>query len=189
MKRSLLAIAILSLPLAAGAAELNYNFIEGGYSQLDPDGSGGEADGFGMNGSVSIGQGLFLYGGWSSNEIDGASGDVDVQRIGLGWRNALSNQTDLVVNANYLKFDVDIAGMGFGFDADGYEAEVGVRHAFGERFEGQASLGYVDGGDFSGDVYGKLSGQFRFNQRWGLVGSTVIRDDVKEYFIGPRLSF
>lgn len=187
MKRSLLAIAILSLPLAAGAAELNYNFIEGGYSQLDPDGSGGKADGFGLNGSVSIGQNLFLYGGWSSNEIDGTSADVDVQRIGLGWRSALSERTDLVVNANYLKFDVD-AGS-FGFDADGYEAEVGVRHAFGERFEGQASLGYVDGGDFNGTLYGKLSGQFKINERWGLVGSTVIRDDVKEYFIGPRLSF
>ncbi|MCK7592439.1 outer membrane beta-barrel protein [Pseudomarimonas salicorniae] len=188
MKRSLLALAVLSLPLAAGAADLNYNYIEGGYNQLDPDGGGSEADGFGLNGSVSLGQSLFLYGGWSSNEIDGTSADIDVQRIGLGWRNGIGDRTDLVVNANYLKFDVD-AGGGVDFDADGYEAEVGVRHAFGDRFEGQASLGYVDGGDFSGTFYGKLTGQFRFNQNWGLVGSTVIRDDVKEYFIGPRLSF
>jgi Ax21 family sulfation-dependent quorum factor len=189
MKRFLLAIAILSSPLAGGAAELNYNFVEGGYSRLDPDGSGAEADGFGLNGSVSIGQSLFLYGGWSSNEIDAASGDVDVQRVGLGWRNALSDSTDLVINANYLKFDVDVGGLGLGFDAEGYEAEVGVRHAFGERLEGQAALGYVDGGDFNGSVYGKLSGQFKFNQRWGVVGSALIRDDVKEYFIGPRLTF
>ena len=187
MKRSLLAIAILSLPLAAGAAELDYNYIEGGYSRLAPDGTINQADGFGLNGSVSISEQLFLYGGWSNNEIDGSATDVDVQRIGLGWRNALSDRTDLVVNANYLKFDVDFGILGL--DAEGYEAEVGVRHAFGDHFEGQASLGYVDGGDFNGAVYGKLTGQYRFNQRWGLVGSALIRDDVKEYFFGPRLSF
>lgn len=187
MKRSILALALFAVPYLAGAADLSYNYVEGGYTQIDPEGSGPDADGFGLNGSFSLGEHLFLYGGWSSNEFDGSSVDIDVQRIGLGWRNGISDRTDLVVNANHLRFDVNVGS--FGLDTRGYEAEVGLRTAFSQRFEGQASLGYVDGGDFSGSLYGKLSGQLRFNPNWGLVGSVVIRDEGNEYFFGPRLSF
>lgn len=190
MKRLLLASALLTLlilPASGKAEQLNYSYLEGGYSQLDPDGGAPDADGIAANGSVLLGEQWFLYGGYASHEFDGTSVDVDVQRIGLGWRHGLGNATDLVLGANYLRFDVD--GTGIGLDSDGYEAEVGVRHAFGKRFEVQASLGYVDGGDFDGSVYGKLGGQYRFNQDWGLVGSALIRDDANEYFFGPRLSF
>lgn len=189
MKRTLLALALAatSLPLVASAAELNYSYIEGGYTQLDADDGAPDADGLGFNGSVAISESFFLFGGYSSNEIDGTPVDVDVQRLGLGWHNAISERTDLVLGLNYLRFDLEQGG--FGIDANGYEAEVGVRHAFGQRFEGQAMLGYVDGGDFNGSLYGKLGGEFKFNEDWSLVGSALLRDDVNEFFVGPRLNF
>lgn len=189
MNRTLLAFALAaaSLPLAANASDFSYNFIEGGYTLLDADDGGLDADGIGVNGSIALGEQFFLYGGYSSNELDGTSVDVDVQRIGLGWHTSIAERTDLVVAANYLRFDLEQGG--FGLDADGYEAEVGVRHAFGPRFEAQATVGYVDGGDFNSALYGKLGGEFKFNQDWSLVGTALLRDDVNEFFIGPRLNF
>lgn len=186
MKRTLIALALCAaLPVAAVAGELDYSYIEGGYNNINDHG-GPDADGFGVQGSYEFGSsGFFLYGGYSSNEIDVFEVDVDLTRFGFGYHHGLSDRHDLVLNANYVEADVDFVGAEF----DGYEAEIGVRSAWHPNFETLVALGHGDGGDLGSDSYLKLGAQYKINDRWGLVASASLREDSNEYFFGPRLSF
>jgi Ax21 family sulfation-dependent quorum factor len=172
------------MPLAASAADVSYNYVEGGYQNFDLDGAPG-ADGVNLGGSAALGQHLHVFGSYGNVEIDNSNVDVDLWRLGLGWNTGISDNSHLVVRANYLQVDAGLA------DAEGWEAEVGLRSAFGANFETYVGLGYVDGDevDGSGDVYGKLNAQYKFNPTWGLVGSVTLADDRNEYFFGPRISF
>ena len=188
MKRTSLALALAALlPLGATAAELDYSYIEAGYNRIDAHGSDADADGPAVNGSVALGESFFLYGGYSANDIDDSPADVDVSRIGLGWRYGLASGSDLLVKANYIK--ADVGGVPIDLDADGYEAEVGLRTAHGDNFESYVALGWQDGGDFDGDAYVTLGGQYKFNPTWGIAASATHRDGANEVFVGPRFSF
>ena len=74
-------------------------------------------------------------------------------------------------------------------DLDGYSAEVGVRSALAQNFEGYVMAGYEDGDNFDGDFYGRLGAQVKFNQNWGVNGDVKFADGDTQYFIGPRLTF
>ncbi len=39
------------------------------------------------------------------------------------------------------------------------------------------------------DGFLRVGGQFRFNERWGLVAEVQHSNDAQQYFIGPRVSF
>lgn len=179
---------MLGLPFAAsaGAADLNYSYIEGGWTEVGvkdaPDG-----DGWRLGGSAALGDHVHVFGSYTDAEIDNSDFDAQIMRLGLGWNTGVSDNSDLVVRANYLELDSNFPIGGSG--SDGYEAEVGLRSAFGTRFETYAAAGYIDTDRGDGDLYGKLGAQYKFTPRFGLVGNVTLSDDANEYFVGPRLSF
>jgi Ax21 family sulfation-dependent quorum factor len=188
MKRTLTALALaLALPFGAHAADLSYSYIEGGWQKFDIDG-GTNADGWVANGSAALGENFHIYGGYGQSELDRTNIDADTWRLGVGWNTGINASNDLVVRANYVEAKTDIPGFQ-SVKADGYEAEVGVRTAFGDRFETYAAAGYVDVERGSGDFYGKLGGQYKFTPAFGIVAQATLADGGNEYFVGPRLSF
>ena len=188
MKRTLTALALaLALPFSAQAADLSYSYIEGGWQKFDID-RGSDSDGWVVNGSAALGENFHIYGGYGQNELDILNVDAEVWRLGVGWNTGISDNSDLVVRANYVEAKTDIPGFR-SVKADGYEAEVGVRTAFGQKFETYAAAGYVDVERGSGDFYGKLGGQYKFTPTFGLVAQATLADGGNEYFVGPRLSF
>lgn len=175
----------LALPLPAAAADLSYNYVEAGYVDFGVS-DGPDAEGWLVGGSVALGDQLHLYGSHLQADIDHSNVfDADVSRLGLGWNTGISDTSDLVVRANYLKLESNFPGA----DSDGYEAEVGLRSALTPRFETYAAAGYVDTGRGSGDLFGKLGAQFKFSPRWGLVADATLSDDANQYFVGPRVTF
>lgn len=186
MKRTILSslLALSLAPLAATqAADLSYSYIEAGKTWVDADGP--DADGWGANGSVALGSQFHLFGGYGSQKIDHSHIDVDVSRLGLGWNRSISDTSDIVVRANWLDID---AGFPFGA-TDGYEAEVGLRSAWTPNFETYLAGGYIDIDRGSGEVYGKLGAQYRFDPRWGIAATATLSDEANEIFVGPRISF
>ena len=191
MKRSLLALTLLAaLPFAASAAEgLSYNYVEGGYVATDTD--AGDADGWGINGSGAISENFHVFGGFTGQETDDETiggerfhgVDVDHWRVGLGYNHPVAANTDLLARVAYENYDIG------GFDEDGYSAEVGVRSALAQNFEGYAMAGYEDGDNFDGDFYGRLGAQVKFNQNWGVSGDVKFADGDTQWFVGPRLTF
>lgn len=186
MKRILIALVLTAaLPAAVSAAELSYNYVEGGRKFVDLQG-GNDADGYLVGGSAALGEQFHIFGSYSnlSPDIQVFQDDADLWRLGLGWNTHVSDRSDLVVRANYAELNTR-----FG-NADAWEAEVGLRSALTDRFETYVGLGYSDG-DGDGEVLGKLGAQFKFNPRWGIVADAAIAadDGANEYFVGPRFTF
>ena len=188
MKRTLAALAIaLALPFGAQAADLSYSYIEGGWQKFDFDG-GLDGDGWAIGGSAALGENFHMFGSYGQSDVENII-DADVWRLGAGWNTGINANNDLVVRASYVEASTDnVPGFG-NTSSDGYEAEVGVRTAFGDRFETYAAAGYIDIESGSGDFYGKLSGQYKFTPTFGIVAQATLADGGNEYFVGPRLSF
>ena len=192
MKRSLLALTLAAaLPFAASAAEgVSYNYVEGGYAATNLSDGLPDADGFGARASVAFHPNFHVFGDYSSQEFDNTNVDVDQWRIGAGYNYGIAPNTDLVARVAYQKFD-----MKRGLDFNGYSTEVGVRTAFNPYLEGYAFAGYEDyskkhGINPEGQWYGRLGGQVKLNQNWGLNGELKMnRDGDKEYTVGPRFSW
>jgi hypothetical protein len=174
MKTSLIALALAAaLPFAASAAEgLSYNYAEADYAKTDID--GGKADGWGVKGSWAFHQNFHVFGDFDRQEID-------------------HTNARFVARAAYQKLDLRYADLDF----NGYSAEAGIRTAFGQHAEVYALAGYedfdkkhgvepLDGGQF----YGRLGGQVKLNQNWGINGDIKMnRHGDKEWTVGPRFSW
>jgi Ax21 family sulfation-dependent quorum factor len=209
MKRPLLALTLLAaLPFAAAAQDssgLNYNYVEGGYvaTNLDNDNGDIDADGFGGNASVALSDNFHLFGGFSTQDTDTfelleggnrVNTDVNQWRVGLGYNMAVGANTDLVARAAYEKFEVDdvtVDGQRYEINDgdDGYSAEVGVRTAFTDNFEGHAFAGYEDYGNDADDFYGRVGALVKFNPSWGVSGDVKFADGDTQWFVGPRFSW
>jgi Ax21 family sulfation-dependent quorum factor len=202
MKRSILALGLLAaLPFAATASDLSYNYVEAGYTRVN--GLGAKVDGAAINGSVALGSRFHVFGGYEAIEFPGQSVvigggttintfnvDVDSWNLGFGYNHSLSQSTDLVARLGYRDSDVDSPAGGSGFGFKSYFTEVGARSQLAPSFEGYVYAGYErTEGAGSGDTYGRIGGQYNFNQSWGLVADARFGDGAEQYFVGPRFTF
>lgn len=182
----LAALALLvAAPFAASAQDgrsgLSYNYVQGGYVGTNTD--AGDANGWGLGGSVAVHPNFHLFGTFSQQEIDNTNVDVDQWRVGGGYNQGISDRTDFVGTVAYEKFDVGA------FDMDGYSLEAGVRSALMPNLEGYAMAGYEDGDAYDGDLYGRLGATVKFNPTWGVNADVKIADGDTQWFVGPRLSW
>jgi len=190
MKNSLIALALAAaLPFTASAAEnLSYNYAEADYAKTDVDGV--KADGWGVKGSYGFLPNFHAFGEYSRQEVDHTNIKVDQWKVGAGYNVEIAPSSDFVARVAYQKFD-----QKHGLDLNGYSAEAGIRTAFGPHAEVYGLVGYEDyskkhGVDLDGQWYGRLGGQVKLNQNWGLNGELKMnRDGDKEYTVGPRFSW
>lgn len=187
MKSKTLNAAMLGALMAAGlpqlgsAQELSYSFIEGGASWLDIDGVSGTETGFNLRASADLAGGFYLQGAWDSWDV--SFFDVDLYRIGAGYRHSLQQGTDLFFEASYAVFEVGSA------DDDGFRTDIGVRHAIGERAEGRIYGGYQGDGS-EGDLLLGADLLFKFNDTIGLsAGIETFEFDTNVFRTNLRLSF
>lgn len=191
MKTSLIALALAAaLPFAASAADtLSYNYVEGDYVKTDI--SGPDADGWALKGSWAFHPNFHVFGDFTQQKVDHTDAKFDQWRIGAGYNRAIAPGTDLVARVAYQKFDPHHSRL----DLDGYNAEVGLRNAFGEHVEVYAFAGYQDytrthGVNPDGAFYGRLGGQVKLNRNWGINGDLKMdRHGDKEWSVGPRFSW
>ncbi len=199
MKRSLIALGLLTtLPFAASASDLSYNYVEGGYTRIN--GLGTKVDGAALNGSIALGSRFHAFAGYETLEFPGAVAsidggntsittfdvDVDTWNLGFGYNHSLSQSTDLVARVGHARSDFD--GLSHTFKS--YFTEVGARSQLMPNLEGYLYAGYErTEGTGSGDYYGRLGGQYNFNKSWGLVADARFGSGAEQYFFGPRFSF
>lgn len=200
MKRSpaLAKLAALALfaaaPFAASAADgLSYNYVQGGYNYAN---STVNADGWGLNGSAAVAPNFHVFGGYDAlkakdpvfTQTGSYKPEVDQWKLGVGYNHAIAANTDFVGTLAYQKAKAKAAGSSA--SVDGYAAEAGVRSALGSRVEGYAMAGYEDGHDYDGNFYGRLGGQVKINQNWGVAADVkLVQGGDTQYFVGPRLTW
>ena len=182
MKNTLLVLLLAALPLAGQAAdELNYNYVEADYANLDHG-----TDGPALRGSVDIGKtGLYVTGSYAWLNADGTPDDFNVRahELGLGYHYGVAANTDLIGELAYRKAE------GGGSSVEGGRASVGVRSAFGKRVEGFVKGNYYEAGDYHGDATGTLGGQYKFNSTWGATAEAELGHGDQAYLVGVRASF
>lgn len=192
MKTSLLTLALAAaLPFAATAAEgLSYNYAEAGYVETDT--RNGNADGWGLKGSVAISPNFHVFGDFARQTPDDTNWHDNQWRIGVGYNQPIASNTDLLARVAYNREDLKDSGEP---SYNGYSAEVGVRSAFSDNFEAYALAGYEDyaksqGINPEGEFYGRLGGQVKFNPNWGLTADIKFgKEGARQWMIGPRYSW
>lgn len=184
MKRSLLALALLSsLSFAATAADgISYTYVQGGYVATNTD--SGDADGWGVAGSAALTPNFHVFGDFANQTIDDTNVDFDQWRAGVGYNHQISPRADLLTRVAYEKFDA-----GGGLDSDGYSVEAGVRGAMTPMLEGYALAGYEDGDQYDGDFYGRFGAQVKFTPNWGINADVKLADGDTQWMVGPRLTW
>ena len=197
MKRTLFALALAAaLPMSAQASELSYSYIEGDYAWMSIDDEDLDIDpsGFGIKGSVAVGEAWYLFGGYlqGDDSQDGIDVDTAQTNVGIGWRHAISDKADFNGELSYVHQNVDVDfGGGFSGDADGdgYRLSAGIRGEMAENFEGYAKANWTDGSDFDGDFSGTIGAQVKFGGMWGITGEAEFGNDANIYMLGLRASF
>lgn len=208
MKSAAFALSLFALlPCGAFAADdRSYSNVELGYINTEEPHNGFEPKGWKLSGSIEITPELHAFGSYAKQDLGTFDspltgrtgfdpGNTDNWRLGLGYRHALGERADLVARVAYERLDHDI--LNFGESLDGYSIEVGVRGTLSEHLESHASIGrqrfeplsFWDAEPHTRN-YLRVGLFWKFNQRWGLAGEAKFDDEhVREYFIGPRLSF
>jgi hypothetical protein len=188
MIRAIGVISLLVLAAPVMADGPSYNYIEGSYQRVNLDDGfiDVDGDGFGIGGSVGIGDNWQLIGGYNSIDFDFGV-DVDQLLLGGGFHTALTPNMDFVANIAYIRLDASVLGQSF--DDDGYAASAGVRAMASENFELAGFVQYADLSDSGNDTSLRAEAWYNFTQSFAVGLNVGTADDVFSYGIGARVYF
>jgi hypothetical protein len=184
--------ALLVLPLAtqaqsrnsSGYGSMSYSYLDGRLVVVEPDG-GGSFDGVRFGGSLQFQPQLY---GLGSITTYGDSGfDFTFIDLGIGYRQALQSDLDLVAMGGVVLADFD--GPGAADDSDtGLWLVGGVRGIATPQIEYGAYAEYRSVFD-SGDITLTGEGLLHMNRNLALVASLGLSDDANTLTLGARWSF
>ena len=179
-------LLLAATPLAAMADDMSYSYVDLGYAQLDIDGVGPSADGFGLRGSIGFAQNWFAFAGYTAESVQGI--DIDTISVGVGGHYGFTDNLDLVGRLGYFEINLD-AGGGLNADDNGYLLDAGLRGRVGDAVELEGGLHYTDLSDGGDDTALYVGGRFHFNKTWALGAEYASGDNSSEIFAYVRASF
>ena len=187
MMKKTLGIVLVLFTVPAFAADLNYNYVEAGYQQinLDDDLVDVDGDGFAIGGSFELGENWFIAASYSKADFDFGI-DLDQLAVGFGYHVGISNNVDFYGSLSAIRAEVSAAGFGSA-DEDGFGATIGVRGMVSDSVELNGSISYSDLGD-AGDGTAVGAGLlYNFSDSFALGIFLGAEEDVTSYGAGIRL--
>jgi hypothetical protein len=149
-------VVVLAMVLLAGAAqaqEINWKFVQGGWSNIDPD-RGSSENGWFVGGSADLGKvPVHLFADFASYD------NIDVWAIGGGWHGLLGKRADLFADAALYDADYD----------DGYRLRFGVRWMVLKRLEVNGNIFWTNL-DLTDNEGAGVNAIFDFTKRFGVGG-------------------
>ncbi len=187
MKRTLLALALSAAAISAQASDINYNYVQGNYGEIDIDGA--KLDGFGIEGSYKFNDNFYGFAGYDKFDKNGAS--LSESNLGFGYAKSISDKTDWISELSFVRNSVDI---GFGnFSDNGYRVATGLRGMVSDKVELNGKVSYTDVGDFGNGFGAGVGAVFHVNDSFGLTAGYDYADrdstDFNGWNVGARLSF
>jgi hypothetical protein len=187
MRRSFLIVGLLPLSATAVAEGLDYSFVQGTYSQVEFDDIDVDGDGFGIGGSLAIGDRFAAFAGFDTADLDF---DVETTSLEVGglFHTPLSDRVDFVSSLSYVSVEIDVPGFGSA-DDDGFGVGVGLRGMASPQLELNGGISYDDLNDSGDDTSFSAGMLYHFTDAFsaGLGGSWG--DDASAYGISGRISF
>ena len=177
MKKLILATAVLCAAGAVHAAESpEWNYVGVNYQDLDVYST--SVDGFGLTGSVLLGENVFLTGDFS--QTSGSGMDLDWLSAGVGYKFDVSPTTDLYGAISYEDFGGDASETGYGLTA-------GVRSMITESIELGAALEHLDVVDT--ETGASVSGKYYFSDKFSVGATFGSMGDIDTMSVGAFLHF
>lgn len=154
---SMVAAGLFGIAGAAQATDLNYDYVQVGYSVVDIDDVNEDISSVGIDGSFLVTDTVYLFASYADGKSDrfsafGTSGRLGLESYtaGVGYRYELAPQTDLNFSAAWERQKVE-GRNGFSFlgseSENGYSMAVGLRHLVTRQFELGADVTYIDVAD------------------------------------------
>jgi hypothetical protein len=172
---------------ATAAADINYNFIQGSYGQIEVDDVDADGDGFGIEGSVALTDRFHLFGGYTTADMDFGV-DLSQLEAGVGFNSPISETVDLIASLAYVSAEVDPPGPG-SVDDSGYAVGLGLRAMMTPQLELNGGIEFVDLDD-SGDDTGFGAGfLYSFTDQFAAGLSGDWSDDFSSYQLNARMLF
>ena len=193
LKCTFLAAGLFALAGAAHATELNYDYLEAGYAEVDFDDVDEDLTGITIGGSFLVAEQIYLFGRYTDGRTDRFAGgrlESTGYTLGMGYRYGVGPQTDFNFAAAYEYADVEgTGGLSFlGSDSEnGYSLTVGVRHLAAQAFELGADVTYVDIAD--DDTILTVGGLWHVNQQVALGLGYFTGSDAQGFEGGVRFKF
>ena len=187
MKRTVLAIVLSAAALSAQASDINYNYVQGTYGEVDLEGA--DLDGFGIDGSIKFNDSFYGIAGYEKYDDNG----VDLSEItaGVGFIKSVSDKTDWVSELSFVRNKTD---FGFGsFSDNGYRVATGLRGMVSDKFELNGKVSYTDVGDFGNGFGASVGAVYHVNDTFGITAGYDYADrdnaDLDGWNVGARISF
>jgi hypothetical protein len=180
-------LALFVFSATAVAEDLNYNFIQGSYGQIEVDDVDVDGDGFGIEGSVALTDRFHLFGGYTTADLDFGI-DLNQLEAGIGFNSPISETVDLIASLAYVSAEVEAAGFG-SVDDSGYGLGVGLRAMLTPVLEVNGDIQYVDFGDGADDTGFGAGFLYSFTERFAAGLSGDWSDDFSSYQLNARMLF
>lgn len=197
----LIALSMLLLPLMANAADsnttensdFNYNYIEGGFVNIDsgtgnPSGGIGNLSGLGVDGSYEIAPRLRLVAGF--NTASCCDYRLNNFSVGVGYHQMLLQRLGLFVNAELVNSNAKYTPNGFSASNSdtGFELVGGVRFIPVEKVEVEGFVSVTGGNDFVDSLPAPgVLGMYNFADHWNVFASYTANTDL--FYTGVRYDF
>jgi hypothetical protein len=186
MIRKSLGLVLLLLAGPALAQGVSYNFIELGYERSEFDDIDLDGDGFGLGGSVEIGEYVFLLVDYSQISFDEGI-DYDQLAVGAGYHVGMSARTDLYVGLLYVAAEASVGNDSA--DENGFGATMGIRGLLTDKFELQGDVTYIDLGDGIDGTSVGVMGRYSFTPVFAGTLNIGFDEDATNYGVGVRFYF
>ncbi|HEX5340640.1 MAG TPA: outer membrane beta-barrel protein [Gammaproteobacteria bacterium] len=196
LKRIAPLMLLLTLPLAANAADegdFNYNYVEGGFVNIDS-GAGnqpagvGNLSGLGVDGSYEVAPNWRLVAGF--NTISCCDFRLTNFNIGVGYHRMLVQKLGLFVNAGFVSSNGKYTPSGFSASNNdtGVELSGGVRFIPVEKVEVDGFVSITSGNDFVDSTPSPgVLGMYNFAPQWSVFASYTANADL--FYTGVRYEF
>lgn len=182
IKSSLLALA-LGASATASAADFSYNYIEGGYAEVD------NGDGLFVDGSHDIAPHIALAGGVFLGSVD-PSVDVTELEFGAVYHQPLKSNLGFNAGLKLLRVSVDLPSWAKGWgakDSDtGLVANAGLRFRVQPKIDLEGNLKLVSNDMIDDGLGADLGARFYVDPRLSLSAGLAVDTEFDGIVLGAR---
>ena len=177
--RILSAVALLAASAAASAANFSYDYLEGGFGELDNDG-----DVIQFGGSKGMDKAWGVLGSIGFADF-GGNADGTVLQGGGFMHSAINTDADFYANIRLVYAEWD-APAGFDDNDIGFAAAGGIRYQIQDNFHVEGELSTYQLDPFDDGLGLKIAARYFFDKQISVAGGVASKGDYDGIFVGVR---
>lgn len=179
IKTSLFALAV-GASAAASAADFNYNYVEGGFGEID------HGDGLFLNAAHDIQKNIGLVGGLFVGDTDPGF-DFTAFEFGVQYHQPLKSNLGFNAGLKILHTSVDLPSWARGNDSDtGLVANAGLRFRVQPKIELEGDLKLVSSDMIDDGLGADVGARFYVDPHLSFAGGLAVDTELDGLYLGVR---